>query len=295
MPYRYDDYLYFPFNGGRGIRTNQLDGDFLATAIVTGEQLLIGKGDGTYALFDGVPQRRSTSATIGARVGKNFAASDFSSVPTAMVATETLAVPQFTGTDKHIAIWWRAETPAIDTIRLYASAGGLLHGSHNYIDQFDKPVSLTLGGHGGFYIATTDPVAENRSGDILAAYSATGIPTFLHRAAIRPEADGNTFIASDFTGARGFSSTNEFVTIDEAQVDTSYYDAIATPSTMIPVSEIYSRGFGEDYNVPTINRYTIQPGGLNIGGTDHQILRSTPAWYDNDLQKTLRIEQVPKL
>ena len=302
MPIRFRGFFEFLFNGGRGIRTSQLDGNYVERVGSVGEQLRIQRSSGGTEVgsfyVDLAPQRARTLRRIAVKQSAVFNEADFASAPSQSTVEQT-SVPDFTGSDYHIGIWWDGTDPSIDTLRLYREDGILTGSPYNYISNFGDPVALQVGGVDGYYISTTNPVASNRGGDSIVSYSTAGIPTFLRRTAVRAEDDGNVFTEADFLGTHGFSSLSAFITVDETVLGTDggeqYYQSIAIPSSTTPISGVFSRSFGDAYDQPVDRFFEDLAGGLLIDGVAHQVWRGTIALNSFGQDKTWLVAQVPAL
>ena len=254
-----------------------------------GDQLEVTKAKGQpleTLQFVGGNQR--ANQVIGLAVGDSavFAAGDFGVLDTH--PDPEAIVPTFTGS-KHLAIFYLDTDNEVDVVRL---VGGL----HNYIGAFGKPVALTVGAVDGYYIASENPIAAGRSGAKILAYNESGIPTFLRRSATRLESEGNAFTEEDFTGTNGTTSTNDAVAITDRSADRErLYTAYAVPSTQVPISGLYIRGFDQLLSQPVFDQYEEQSGGLSISGVQHQVFRSTGAANVFAGFEGARIEQIPTL
>ena len=251
-----------------------------------GDQLEVTKAKGQpleTLQFVGGNQRENQVLGIAVGSSSTFVAGDFGILDTH--PDPEFTVPIFTGDDQHLAIFYQASDNEQNVVRVVGD-------EHNYIGAFGAPVALLIGAVDGYYISTTDPISATRSGDDMLSYNETGLPTFVRYGAIKPSADGNAFVAADFTGTDGFSSTTGVVrdTRTAPDLGANYYRAVAVPDDQRDVTGILSPGFS-GYEIENLDRYERQSGTIEIGGVDYKVWRSTDQASDVSSMDVLILQE----
>ena len=287
MPIPFRDFLFFPFNKGKGIHTNQLDGEFVKKVEVIGDSLSVTSqqpnNDDKVTRFVGGIQRDLRVIGIALSDTKVFVRDDFS-ISFDHSDTEVV-VPQFTGA-KYLAFWYPTVVKEIDYVHVVGDP-------FNYIQEFENPVSLSSRFGPGFYIATKNTIKPSRSQEKLLAYNFSGQITFIRYFAIRQEADGNDFISSDFTGVASVSSTTSIVKKTYTAGVGNEYDAYAVPENTNDITSILKRGF-TSYSNEAFSLYELQSQVIQIGPTNYKVFRTKNARRASTSVDT-RIVQSPTL
>ena len=150
MPIPFRDEISFLFNGGRGLRTDQLNGEFVKTVIVEGDTLVVTKqmadGSEEQVRAEGVMGVPTFLRRAGTSVDATFTAAEMIAGTTSM--NESIVTPpQVAGTvDQQYLGFWLPDTADELTNITYVETTSI----NRRYQWFGQPVALAVDGADGY-------------------------------------------------------------------------------------------------------------------------------------------------
>ena len=280
MPIPFRDEISFLFNGGRGLRTDQLNGEFVKTVIVEGDTLVV-----TKQMADGSEEQVRAEGVMGvpAFLRRAGTSADATFTEAEMLAGTTsmnesiVTPPQVSGTvDQQYLGFWLPDTAHELTHITYVETTSI----NRRFQWFGQPVALAVDGADGYVYPSVASFNLPVLGDQeWALRSESGVPVFVRRSAVHSR-DMADFLATDFTGAMGTTSTDKRITTPTFTENS--WLAFAVPDSTPDLTSIarspgtFSTG---------LSGYVRQAGTLEIAGVDYKVWRGTSlrnAFASND-------------
>ena len=280
MPIPFRDEISFLFNNGRGLRTDQLNGEFVKTVIVEGDTLVVTKqmadGSEEQVRAEGVMGVPTFLRRAGTSVDATFTAAEMIAGTTSM--NESIVTPpQVAGTvDQQYLGFWLPDTADELTNITYVETTSI----NRRYQWFGQPVALAVDGADGYVYPSVASFNLPVLGDQeWALRSETGLPVFIRRCAAHTRAD-KAFTVADFT--TGTNSTSLDRRITTPTLTGTSWIAFALPTSTPDATEI-SDSSGGVLSVNYVNLVTLQPGGLTIAGVDYNVWVSDTQYFANAL------------
>ena len=264
MPIPFRDEISFLFNNGRGLRTDQLNGEFVKTVIVEGDTLVVTKqmadGSEEQVRAEGVMGVPTFLRRAGTSVDATFTEAEMLAGTTSM--NESIVTPpQVAGTvDQQYLGFWLPDTADELTNITYVETTSI----NRRYQWFGQPVALTVDGADGYVYPSVASFNLPVLGDQeWALRSESGLPVFIRRCAVHTRADKLLSRLPDFTtGTMGYYQFGPIQAYHHADPYRDKLDCLCPPDQHSRCNRNFRQHCsGGVLSVNYVNLVTLQPAG----------------------------------